>query len=226
MTQMDQNYNELRDEIAGLHDEMATMRADFTRGFDAMQINFQGIVKGLASELREISADAQRRVGFKEEYPTKYKMITGQLFHNEPNRTGKHGGNHQSEWTMKICFWTHCVDIGNYPNGTVAPYFFTMRPPADVTASPSSLLAEAIGLDAELVGCRAIKGTTKAKGTRLVQDQVALVFPSVSDGKYPARTLLIFSRGNEAIVIHEPFLVPESDHKKGRPVEIWKHVVD
>jgi len=229
MSQQEYDYNELRAELrAEFHAELATMKEDFNRGVATVLEGFNARLRSLASEMGDLSAVTQRRVGFSEEYPANYKMITAQLFHNEPNLTGTRGGYHPSEWNIKVSFWTHSTNTSHYPNGTVQPYFFTLRSPDAVTnASPSSLLAEYLSIGAELIGCRSVKGTTKAKGTRLIQDQVVMVFPSTNEGKYPARTLLIASRhSNQVVALHDPFITPERDHKASKPVEKWRQLFD
>jgi hypothetical protein len=115
-----------------------------------------------------------------------------------------------------------------YGDGTVQPFFFTMRSPVEVKPiNPESLFAACLENGAELIGCRGIKGAKRAGGTRLIEDQAALIFPSANEGRYPARALVIASgQWNAGVTLTDPYITPVDARKKGAPVESWTKRVE
>jgi hypothetical protein len=213
------------DEIIDRLDSLVRENHALRKSLNALGENFNFRMKALVAEFEVLRAMVPHPVPFKEEFPPlgTFKLTKAQLFHNEPNHTGKRGGFHPTEWRLKLGFWTHSCDVAMYPDGTVQPYFCTMRAPDQVRpAAATSLLAQVLGNGSELVGCREIKGPKRAKGTRLFESQVALIFPSDSDGRYPARALIVASEAwNDVVVLTDPFITSSETRKPGTPVEVW-----
>jgi hypothetical protein len=185
MTQTDNDcYIELIAQLIARQDQQDAINTQLGAQLAAQQQQFDSRLRSVIQELETIAASTQRNVIFAEQFPTTYKMVTGQLFHNPPNNTGKHGGHHPCEWRMKVCFWTHSTDIAMYEDGTVQPYYFNLHPPTAVAAKQhASMLAECLAsTEMELIGCREIKGTGNVKGTRLNENLVVAVMPSSTDG--------------------------------------------
>jgi hypothetical protein len=149
-------------------------------------------------------------------------MMRGQLFHNEPQPGGRAGGFRPSEWVLKLSFWVHDTDLKRFPNGTIQPMFFNLSDPASITASDStSLLGRSAPIStAALMGCRSIKGMGKAKGTRLIENQVVAISAPRSDNEFASRTLVI-AEGSTRTDLTDPYVVPADKRRNGEPALIW-----
>src|ERR1043166_4668771 len=199
-------YEDLEQEIIQLRRDMAEMREQIAHLTEMKlhKVVFMEYQQAIRAEITDISSRVERKVSFEEHFPDGVTMVKAQLFHNEPNLTGKRGGWHPSMWSLKVGFWTHSQDIKKYPNGTVAPFFFnTMKPPAEQTyKSDASLLGRSIlrGSKTALLGCREVKGV-KGKGTQRWEDIVA--------GIYDDDRLVVVD-GNLLYELTTPYLTPNN----------------
>lgn len=145
-------------------------------------------------------------------------QVKAQLFHNKPNKSGKHGGARLPEWVLKVEFWTCDPDeFTRHQDGNIQPFFFHLAEPDKIEPrQPGSLLSrlDEIAHAVDLIGGRDIRGIrTGVKGSTTDENQIVTIEHD--------RTLGMVEQDGKPFHLFNPKPPEKLDPTLNQPVEIW-----